>query len=356
MFPSVWLLFRVRQRDLRLKKCSPWVCRWESCPFFLQENSHPRDEVESSKHKGRIFRVLSSPWPIRRWRSPQKPTGSWDIRSRNYATFKEYIRVNGSSFAISFFLPLSLSLSSPPSLYVNLKGEFWEILDDTCLVSPTPNSTNPTTLILPFYKFPFVRRISVTGFQARPLTGEKAATLNGNLITNDELLMIDGTQKNKNTAGCYRIFVFFSLLPFCVHTSLGEKLPRFLPLTYFSFFSSFESTCFFFLSFFACGEISSAFQKIEGSAGKKRKPIVRNNQRIMHFDETSNILQAIGNPVVIIYSGKFLRMNVTLLKNASKVIYIFFWQKSVTVINTLQKFTSLIQVHRYDVTWFKKMV
>lgn len=76
----------------------------------------------------------------------------------------------------------------------------------------------------------------------------------------------------------------------------------------------------------------------------------------MHFDETSNILQAIGNPVVIIYSGKFLRMNVTLLKNASKVIYIFFWQKSVTVINTLQKFTSLIQVHKYDVIWFKKMV
>ena len=59
----------------------------------------------------------------------------------------------------------------------------------------------------------------------------------------------------------------------------------------------------------------------------------------MHFDETSNILRAIGNPVVITYSGKFLRMNVTLLKNVNKVIYIFFWQKSVTVINTLQKFT-----------------
>ena len=43
---------------------------------------------------------------------------------------------------------------------------------------------------------------------------------------------------------------FFSLLPFCVHTSLGEKLPRFLPLAYFSFFSSFESACFLF--FFFC--------------------------------------------------------------------------------------------------------
>lgn len=266
--------------------------------------------------------------------------------------------MNGFSFVISFFPPLSLSLSSPPSLYVNLKGEFWEILDDTCLVSPTPNSTNPTTPILPFYKFPFVQRISVTGFQARPLTGEKAATLNGNLITNDELLMIDGTQKNKNTAGCYRIFVFFLCCRFACTPASGKNFRVFCPSLTSRFFPLSSLLVFFFsfFFFFACGEISSAFQKIEGSAGKKTKHIVRNNQRIMHFDETSNILQAIGNPVVIIYSGKFLRMNVTLLKNASKVIYIFFWQKSVTVINTLQKFTSLIQVHKYDVIWFKKMV
>lgn len=151
---------------------------------------------------------------------------------------------------------------------------------------------------------------------------------------------------------------FFFVAVLRAHQPRGKTSAFFVPhlLLVFFLFRVCLFFFFFFFFFFACGEISSAFQKIEGSAGKKTKPIVRNNQRIMHFDETSNILQAIGNPVVIIYSGKFLRMNVTLLKNASKVIYIFFWQKSVTVINTLQKFTSLIQVHKYDVIWFKKMV
>lgn len=131
---------------------------------------------------------------------------------------------------------------------------------------------------------------------------------------------------------------FFFVAVLRAHQPRAKTSAFFVPHLLLVFFL-FRVCLFLFFFFFACDEISSAFQKIEGSAGKKTKPIVRNNQRIMHFDETSNILEAIGNPVVIIYSGKFLRMNVTLLKNVSKVIYISFWQKSVTVINTLQKFT-----------------
>lgn len=55
-------------------------------------------------------------------------------------------------------------------------------------------------------------------------SGEKAAALDGNLITSDELLMMDGTAKNKNAADCYWIFaLFFSALLLAP----WEKIPRF---------------------------------------------------------------------------------------------------------------------------------
>ena len=171
------------------------------------------------------------------------------------------------------FLSLSLSLSflSLPSLCVNLKGEFWEILDDTRLVSPTPNSTNPTTPILPFYKFPFVRRISVTGFQARPLTGEKAATLNGNLITNDELLMIDGTEKNKNTAGCYRTLVFFFVTVLRTHQPRGKTSAFFAPRLLLVFFL-FRVCLFPFFFLLLVAKFHRLFKKSKVLQVKRRKP------------------------------------------------------------------------------------
>ena len=95
------------------------------------------------------------------------------------------------------FFPLSTLLSFPACL----EGEFREILNDTCIASPTPDWTNP---IFPsFYKFPSRPTNFTDEFPceaARRRVGKenkrrKKGALNGNLITSDELLMIDGTAR-----------------------------------------------------------------------------------------------------------------------------------------------------------------